>query len=87
MNSSILNQVLVISIKKICLSLSDVVVSLRRALLVDALVDESSLFNKPPHHDIVSFKTNGLELYFCNVFRYKYFCNKSGIFIYMYVYM
>ena len=76
MNSSILNQVLGISMKKICLSLSDIVVSLRRALLVDALVDESSSLNKPPHHDIVSFKTNGLELYICKVFQYKYFCNK-----------
>ena len=37
LNSSILNQVPSISMKQICLSLSDVAASLRRALLVDAL--------------------------------------------------
>ena len=54
LNSSTLNQVLGISIKKICLSLSDVVVSLRRALLVEAL-GEISWLDKPTHHVKVGF--------------------------------
>ena len=67
-----MNQVPDISTKKICLSLSDVVASLWRALLVEAMVGETSWLNKPRHHDNMGFKTNDLELYFFKVFRYKY---------------
>ena len=49
-----MNQVLGISIKKICLSLLNVIASLRRALLVDAL-GETSWLDKPPRHVNVGF--------------------------------
>ena len=44
-----MNQVLGISIKKICLSLLNVIASLRRALLVDALGETSWLDKRPRH--------------------------------------
>ena len=43
-----MNQVLGISIEKICLFLSNLVVSLRRAFLIDALI-KTSWLGKPPH--------------------------------------
>ena len=54
------NQVLCLSMKKIGLVCSNVVASLRRALLVDALV-ENSLLDKP-HHFKVGFIKRGKDM-------------------------